>query len=160
MLPCFPLQVEKSLGRYGSLTSWFLHQCPSRECLHPHVDTYTQTPAHIRLLSRQPWSNSDAIVDLIRTCIKFPIRKPFLIVKWPLLLPSVEPGSRDWEPVAGDAYRQEVRENHLGTKGTASALRTYWSTPCAACRRNPIGVCVFCCPLHDCRCYSELGRSF
>lgn len=106
--------------------------------------SYTQTRAHIHLLSTQPWSSSDVIVVLIRKCIEFLIRKPFLIVKWLLLLPPWSESS-DREPVAGDAYRQEVRENHLGTKGTENVLLAGKSTPCAACHRNPIGLCVLCC---------------
>lgn len=98
--------------------------------------SYTQTPAHIHLLSRQPWSNSDMIVVLIRTCIEFLIRKPFLIVKRLLLLPSVELESRHRGSVAGDPYRQEVRKNHLGAKGAEYVLLVAKNTPCAACHRN------------------------
>lgn len=58
----------------------------------------------------------------IRTCVEFPIGKPFFSIKLLLLLPSVEPKSRDQDPVAVDPYRQEVRENHLGTKGAVKKL--------------------------------------
>lgn len=49
------------------------------------------------------------------------------------------------EPVAGDAYRQEVRENHLGTKGAETVVRADTRTPRASCHWNPIGLCVLCC---------------
>lgn len=70
-------------------------------------DSYTQAPAHIHLLLRQCWSDSDITVVLLGTCIEFPIRKPFLTVCFCAVR----------EPVAGDPLRQEVRENHLGHKG-------------------------------------------
>lgn len=44
--------------------------------------SYSQTPACIYLHPWQHWSNSDIIVVSIKTCIEFPIEKPFLIVKW------------------------------------------------------------------------------
>lgn len=59
------------------------------------------TPAHIRLLSRQSWSDSDVIAAVIRACIEFRIRE--------LILIAVFCGAR--ELVA--PLRQEVRENHL-----------------------------------------------
>jgi len=70
--------------------------------------------------------------------MELPTGRPILIVK--RLLPSVELESRGREPEAGDALRQEVRENHLGTKGAENILLADTNTPCAACHRNHIGL--------------------
>ena len=148
---------------YQSLNSWFLHQCFSHECLHPRIDAHihmcTQTPAHIHLSSRQiNWSNLDIIVVLIRTCIGFPIGKTFFIVKWLLLL-SLELEPRLWAG-GGEPYRQEERENHLGTKGAEIILHKDKNTPCTACHSNPIGLCTLLLLYMISRCYGELGKSF
>lgn len=76
------------------------------------------------------------IVVLIRTCIGFLIRKPFLIVKRLLLLPSVEPERQ--ESVAGDPYRKEVRENHLGAQGAENFLLDAKNASHAFCHRHHI----------------------
>ena len=45
----------------------------------------------------------------------------------------------------GEPYRQEERENHLGTKGAENILQEDKNTPCTACHRNPIGLYVLYC---------------
>lgn len=60
---------------------------------------------HTLACSVPGFDQTDVIVVLIRAV---PTGRPFLIVKWLVLL--------DYEPVAGDPYRPEVRENHLGTR--------------------------------------------
>lgn len=66
-------------------------------------------------------------------------------------------GAREPRPSrgTGDPYRQEVRENHLGTMGAQNILPADKNTQCAAYLKDPVGLYVLCCLCTISRFYLE-----